>query len=360
MGGVYLFSGAVKAVDPYGTVLKVGDYMGAFGAEWLAPVAPVAAVVLIALEVLLGVALVVGARERRTLVATLAVTLVFTAVTVWLVVADPISDCGCFGDVVKLTNGQTLAKNVALVALVVGAMVLRRGVEVPRRAWADRVAVGVCALAALLAVVWLVRLPVVELFPFGRGVNIAQAMEQELALDNGAAGEAQVVCRNIVTGQEEAFDIDDSTWWDEEFWEWVRNVEPEGGTEQAPRVRASDFVLFDQWGGNVTDEVLATEGVVHLVLVQRVEMLGRRQLGRVARAVEQGVAERARVVVLTASQPDDALVRLQHAGVDMMAAELYNMDITTMQALVRKPLGRVVLRNGTVVRKDGLTTFDNR
>jgi uncharacterized membrane protein YphA (DoxX/SURF4 family) len=127
VGCVFIFSGVVKGLDPYGTVIKIGEYLHAMGIEWLGPLAGVACVALVSLEVALGVALVVGAWPRVVAPVVLAFNVFYTALTLWLAVANPIGDCGCFGDVVVLTNWQTFWKNVALaVASAVVWAVLRR------------------------------------------------------------------------------------------------------------------------------------------------------------------------------------------------------------------------------------------
>ena len=114
VGCVFVFSGVVKGLDPYGTVIKIGEYLHAMGIEWLGPLSGVACVALVSLEVALGVALVVGAWPRVVAPVVLAFNVFYTALTLWLAVANPIGDCGCFGDVVVLTNWQTFWKNVAL------------------------------------------------------------------------------------------------------------------------------------------------------------------------------------------------------------------------------------------------------
>ena len=122
---VLILSGFVKAVDPLGTQYKIHDYLQAVElAQYVPDVATLgAAVLLSAIEFGLGICLLFAIRRRLVTLLTLILMLVMTPITLWLAIANPISDCGCFGDAVVLTNWQTLAKNVVLLVL---ACIVRR------------------------------------------------------------------------------------------------------------------------------------------------------------------------------------------------------------------------------------------
>ena len=122
---ILILSGFVKAVDPLGTQYKIHDYLQAVElAQYVPDVATLgAAVLLSAIEFGLGICLLFAIRRRMVTLLTLILMLVMTPITLWLAIANPISDCGCFGDAVVLTNWQTLAKNVVLLGL---ACIVRR------------------------------------------------------------------------------------------------------------------------------------------------------------------------------------------------------------------------------------------
>ena len=125
----FVFSGFVKAIDPLGTQYKIQDYLKALGAVGLVPdwITLATSISLSALEFCLGIFLLFAIRRRTTSKLIAAVMVVMTLITVWLVVANPVKDCGCFGDAVILTNGQTLLKNILLLtcAVVTAAWPLR-------------------------------------------------------------------------------------------------------------------------------------------------------------------------------------------------------------------------------------------
>ena len=116
---VFILSGFVKAVDPLGTQYKTADYLTAMHLGQYVPdfVTLGFAVLLSVLEFVLGVCLLFAIRRRMVSKLVLMLMAVMTPLTLWLAVADPISDCGCFGDAVVLTNWQTFGKNVVLLLL---------------------------------------------------------------------------------------------------------------------------------------------------------------------------------------------------------------------------------------------------
>ena len=123
LAAVFILSGFVKAVDPLGTLYKMQDYLLAMDlGEWLPDLALLAfAVGLSALEFCLGIFMLFAIRRRLTSRTMVIVLAIMTSLTLWLALTDPISDCGCFGDALVLTNWQTFWKNIILLtaALVV-------------------------------------------------------------------------------------------------------------------------------------------------------------------------------------------------------------------------------------------------
>ena len=119
LGIVFIFSGFVKADDPYGMVYKLQDYFVAFGwTDFMPSFMPLFLSCLLAVfEFTLGVYLFFGIRKRLTSIAVALVMLVMTPFTLYLAIANPVSDCGCFGDALKLTNWETFWKNIVLLVL---------------------------------------------------------------------------------------------------------------------------------------------------------------------------------------------------------------------------------------------------
>lgn len=334
VGATYLFSSLSKAVEPYGTVLKVEEYLHAMGLGAMVDVSTIVAVTLIGFEMLLGAALVLGALPRVAARVAVVVGALFSLFTLWVAVAEPVAECGCFGDVVMLTNWQTFGKNVVLLAL---SLVALWGADNKTKGCGVRVigAVGAMILAVAFCIWGLVMLPVVDRFPFGEGVNISEAIATDFATDDGAT---YVVCKSVATGEERRFSPDDSEWWNEELWEFVRTEAPDEGVS----VRARDFrVVVDDL--DLTLQLLSMP-ICRLLVVEDVERISEREKDKLYEIARRCISLGNRVVVVTASS-------LTKATKAFPTIEVCNMDAVTLRALLRAPCGVVTLREGTVIHK---------
>ena len=117
LGLTFLFSGFVKAVDPMGTVYKIQDYLEAFSWHFFEEYATALAVLLFSFEMLIGFSHLFGFRQRLTARVTTLFVVAMTLLTLVIAITNPVSDCGCFGDAVKLTHWQTFEKNIILLLL---------------------------------------------------------------------------------------------------------------------------------------------------------------------------------------------------------------------------------------------------
>ncbi|HEY4785751.1 MAG TPA: MauE/DoxX family redox-associated membrane protein, partial [Bacteroidales bacterium] len=117
VGLVFIFSGFVKGIDPMGSAIKFSEYFETFHLTWLSSFALVLSIAQSTAEFLIGVALLVGLRMRVTAWATLIFMGFFLVLTFYIAIANPVTDCGCFGDALVITNWQTFYKNIVLMAL---------------------------------------------------------------------------------------------------------------------------------------------------------------------------------------------------------------------------------------------------
>jgi uncharacterized membrane protein YphA (DoxX/SURF4 family) len=118
-GLVFIFSGFVKGVDPLGTAYRLEDYFIAYGTTWADPLALGLSIALCSIEFLIGAALVLNLKMRFTSVILLIIMSFFTILTLLDAIYEPVSDCGCFGDAIKMTNWQTFYKNILLIAFAI-------------------------------------------------------------------------------------------------------------------------------------------------------------------------------------------------------------------------------------------------
>ena len=176
IGITFIFSGFVKGIDPWGSAYKFVDYFMAMGIEWLSWAAFPLGVLLAFAEFLIGVAMLFAINVRLFSWGALLFMLFFTPLTLWIAIANPVTDCGCFGDAWVITNWETFYKNVVLIILSVAVFVQRKKLK-PLMGKLDP-ALGFLFIGAYMVVVgWsYYHEPVLDFRPYKVGVNIVEAM----------------------------------------------------------------------------------------------------------------------------------------------------------------------------------------
>ena len=178
----FIFSGFVKVADPMGMVHKLYAYTAAFDFQLShnSLLLEAAAITLGTLEFILGMYLLLGIRRKFTTRTIALFMSVFTLLTIWIFVKNPVPDCGCFGDAIQLTNGQTLAKNIVLLAasiyLLFHPFSQQRLISY-RMAWI--LSIYSWGYAIGLALYTLHYLPIIDFTGYVKGVNIEKALMGE-------------------------------------------------------------------------------------------------------------------------------------------------------------------------------------
>ena len=180
LGCVFIFSGYAKAVDPYGSYYKIQDYLTAFGWDALLPLAFVAGVLLCAAEFLLGICLLLGANLKTTSILTLIFMAFMTPLTLYIALTDPVSDCGCFGDALVISNWATFWKNIVFSILAIIVYYLRKyspNLFSQRTDWIIAIYAGCFSICVSLYC--LVNLPIIDFRPYKNGTLWDIALKPE-------------------------------------------------------------------------------------------------------------------------------------------------------------------------------------
>lgn len=343
LGLTFVFSGFVKAVDPLGTQYKIQDYLAALGLQGLVPdlLTLGASVLLSALEFALGIFVLFAIRRRLASRLSLALMAVMTLIALWLVVANPVKDCGCFGDAVRLTNGQTLLKNVVLLgcALVLSRWPLRmyRFISESNQ-W---IAINFTVLFILLTSLYcLYRLPLFDFRPYHIGVNIRQAMEIPEGAEQPQFETTFVMEKN---GERREFSLDD---YPDSTWQFIdsRTVQTREG--YVPPIH--DFSIQLSEGDDITDEVLAHRGYTFLLISPHLATADDSNFGNIDQIYEYAQQQKIPFYCLTASNEKD----IRHWE-DITGAEypFCLTDETTLKTMIRSNPGLMLLKDGTIIRK---------
>lgn len=336
----FVFSGFVKTVDPWGTGIKIGEYLAAFDMEWLYGCRFGIAIWLNGAEMMLGLMVLFKVRLRLTSIfVSLAMTF-FTILTFVLAIWNPVDDCGCFGEAIKLTNWETFIKNLILLPMALA--VCWRSRKLPMiPTWRDG---GFMLLFGSIAfgigIYSFSHLPLIDFLPYKIGTNLVEAMQD----DGHDDIETIIICRNTDSGEVCEFDINDKTWYDESQWEYVDTRVLSVNNKVHPSVR--DFAIFDA-EMEMTPEILSDTNVVYMVFAGELEDIKPRCERKLAVAIEQARERGYRVMCITADpvNANPAVTLLQDT------VPCYNMDGTTIKTVLRARTGVVVLRNGVILDK---------
>ena len=297
----FILSGFVKAVDPMGTQYKLNDYLRAMHLGGLVPdFATIAgAVLLAALEFCLGVFLLFAIHRRLVSRLTLAMMVVMTGLTVWIYWADPVTDCGCFGDALVLTNGQTLLKNLILLACA--AVVTWQPLDMVRfisrtNQWIVMNYTGLFIL--VIAGYALYDLPQFDFRPYHVGTDLREGWQE------------------MMEGKESPY--------------------------------AEFFIERVEDGEDLTEDILDDDGYTFLLVAPHLEKADDAQLDLINQIYEYAEDNGYAFYCLTASG-DKGISRWR----DITGAEypFAQTDDITLKTIIRSNPGLVLLKDGKIIRK---------
>jgi len=339
----FILSGFVKAVDPLGTQYKLNDYLEAMHLGDLVPqtVTLMGSIALSTVEFCIGIFLLFVIYRRFTSRLALLVMSIMTVLTVWIYMADPVSDCGCFGDAVVLTNGQTLLKNIILLACAV--IVAWKPLDMLRfishtNQW---IVINYSVLFILFVAGYaLYDLPQFDFRPYHVGANIKEGMEVPEGAEQPQFETTFIMEKN---GERREFGIDnypDSTW----TYIDTRTVQTKQG--YVPPIH--DFSITTPEGEELTEEILNDKGYTLLLISPHLEDADDSQFDLINQIYEYAEDNDYPFYCLTASG-EQGISRWR----DITGAEypFALTDETTLKTIIRSNPGLLLLKDGTVIRK---------
>lgn len=341
---LFIFSGFVKVVDPLGSFYKIQDYLAAFGIiSWFPTYLPLLfAIILSSAEFCVGVFLFFGV--RRKIASTLALLLmsVMTPLTLYLALANPVSDCGCFGDAWVLTNWQTFGKNIVL---LIAAIAVFRERKLMFRFVTLKIEWMVSLYTLLfvfaLSFYCLEYLPVLDFRPYKIGADIKAGME----IPEGAKPsvfESRFVLEK--DGRQQEFTLDnypDSTW---TFVE-TRTVLKEKGYE--PPIHDFSMISLDT-GEDITDSVLTDKGYTFLLVAHRIEEADDSNIDLINEIYDYSVEHGYGFYALTSSPDEEIEMWRERTGAEYPFCQ---MDDITLKTIIRSNPGLLLIKDGTILNK---------
>ena len=340
----FIFSGFVKAIDPIGTQYKLQDYLGAIGMAGILPnwTLLAVAVFLAAIEFCIGIFLLFAIQRRLISKLTVAFMAFMTMVTVWIVVADPVKDCGCFGDALHLTNTETLIKNIVLLvcslAIMYRPLAMFRFVSKSNQWIVTNYTIVFILMSSGLSLYYL---PIFDFRPYHIGVNIPRGMEIPKGAKLPQFKTTFIMEKN---GQRKEFTLDN---YPDASWKFIDSKTVQTSEGYIPPIH--DFSITDNKTGlDLTNSVLSYKGYTFLLIAPHLETADDSNFGDIDRLYEYAQSYDIPFYCLTASTTK-AIKR----WIDLTGAE-YPFCITdeaVLKTIIRSNPGLLLLKDGTIINK---------
>mgnify|MGYP000754346954 FL=1 len=340
----FILSGYVKAIDPLGTQYKLNDYAAAmhlseYIPDWLTLTGAIA---LAMTEFALGIFMLFAIRRHLVSRLMTAMMVMMTLITVWIFIANPVKDCGCFGDAIKLTNGETLLKNIVLLAAaIVTAM---RPMDMARLiSKSNQWIVTNYTLVYIVctSIYCLYALPTFDFRPYHIGANIKKGMEIPEGAEQPEFETTFILKKN---GQTREFTLDN---YPDSTWEFVDSKTIQ--TRQGYEPPIHDFSLtLAETGDDITDDVLSRKGYTFLLISPSLAYADDSNFGDIDQIYEYASGHNIPFYCVTASTDDDI-----NRWRDLTGAEypFCNADETTLKTIIRSNPGLLLLKDATIIGK---------
>ncbi len=330
----FIVAGFYKAIDPWGTILAMRNYLVAYditAPDWLVTTL---SIWLSGAELMMGCMLLFKVRIRMASVFAVLSMIFFTVLTFLSATVIPVEDCGCFGELIKLTPWQSFAKNAVLLPMAFCFWYRYR----PDRIFAfSKLEFFLMCLfftfAMSMGYYHYRHLPLIDMLPYKVGVNIAEEMDNATAQQTSE--DVILVYRNRRTGRLREFSLDDKAWHNDNRWEWVETRVESDKNSVEPMIL--EFYISNAEGDKTT-EILSHQGKLYMLFMKSSEY-------------NEEVQNRFNAVECYVAKYGGTIFYVTPEHLPTSTFDHYNMDSKTMKTILRADYGLVVLENGVIVEK---------
>lgn len=338
LGIVFIYSGFVKAVDPWGLQFKFEDYFIAFGMEWMLPTALVLAIMMSAAEFLIGAAFLLGIKPKLSIWSAVAFMIIFTPVTLYLALTDAVADCGCFGDALILTNWETFYKNIAILLLLIPVFLFRKKFGHYISCKWEWIPVLILSAGILFTSFHGLRhLPYIDFLPYQPGLSMKPDPTQK--------DKYFVSYKDKRSGETKEYPADDFPWSDST---WIANNEFVSQRVEPGSKPANLVVAFNADNEDVTGDVILNPALNMWVVSWNMEDLTETSAEVIRTTASACEKDSIGLVLLTAS-PASTAEQIKHEL--QLPVPVYYADDIILKMVIRSNPGFVLLKDGTILKK---------
>ena len=351
LGVVFVFSGFVKAVDPWGGAYKMMDYFSAFELDKLNFLALPLAFLQAAVEFGVGVCLLAGIYRRVSSILVLLIMLFMTPLTLYLAIANPVSDCGCFGDALVISNWQTFYKNIfLLIAAIIVFVGFRFMSSFFTRKTYFSAALWIYLFIIGLSFYCFYYLPVLDFRPYKIGTNIPQKMEIPENAEHDIYDVRLIYSKD---GKQEEFTINNYPKGDS-AWTFVNSKSHLIKKGYQPPIH--DFSISTAERNDITEDVLSNPSYTFLLIANKLNKANDVNADKINNIYDFSKAKGYDFYAITSSLSSEI-----HDWIESTGAEypFCTMDDITLKTIIRSNPGLLLIKNGTVVNKWPNTRLPN-
>jgi uncharacterized membrane protein YphA (DoxX/SURF4 family) len=342
LGIIFIFSGFVKAVDPWGSAYKIQEYLSSFGLSGLEFSALPASFIQSALEFSLGVFLLAGVYRKITGFLVLLVMCFMTPLTLYLAIANPVTDCGCFGDALVISNWQTFFKNIFLLAF---SFIVFFGHKRMTFLFSKKSR----SLVALYTVLFILdvsfhcylNLPVLDFRPYKIGNNINELME--IPPD----AEPDVYETTLIyekEGVQQKFTIENYP--RDAGWTYVETINTLVKKGYEPPIH--DFTITNEDGDDITGEILSDKRYTFLLIAHKLEDADDSHIDKINEMYDYARQHGYCFLCLTSSLPPQIKEWKESTGAEY---PFYTTDDITLKTIIRSNPGLVLIKDAVIINK---------
>lgn len=340
VGGVFIFSGFLKAIDPWGTIYKFNEYLIVFGLSDYLDLSSFLATVVAISEFVLGIMTFTGIYRRLAPLGILIMMLVMLPLTLYLAITNVVSDCGCFGDFIQLSNTATFVKNIfittgAILLLIYNCRLVNYfGVAVQ---WL--IVVASTIYVGTITFIGLYYQPMLDFRDFKVGTAIVEQASDDEKSD------IQFIYSNGI--EQRVFAIDNLPEAGSE-WQFIDRVVPENPEKD----RAFLSIISD--GDDITEKVIDSEDKMLLLLFPDIDKVEISYTFAINELYDFASRKNIKFVALTAG--NDSIVE-RWRDLSMAAYEIYNIDDSILKQIARGNPAIVYVENGKIVWKTSMQSI---
>lgn len=348
VGLLFVYSGFVKGIDPLGSDYKFTDYFNAFGMGWMNFSTLFFSFVLSLAEFLIGACLFLNIKTKWAAWGALLFMGFFTPLTLILAIKNPVTDCGCFGDALILTNWETFGKNIVLLAMTL-VIFWQKDKFKSIFNFLEQTVLLLCTIILMLSIEFYSyrHLPIVDFRPYAIGKNIAEGM----TIPEGAPHDEYKITlkyKNKNTGEIKDFTEQDYPWQDTLTWEFASTSEKL--IKEGYKAPIHDFVIEHPNMGNITEEVLQDETYTLLAVAYNINKTNSENQEKLNKLAAYAQEKGYRFYGLSASNPEEIQ---KYAETHKVTYDFCSTDEIQLKTMIRSNPGLVLLKKGTIINKWG-------